>query len=346
MRNYLYSLAKDEVVGFSAGIIKFFLFVLSLVYGLAVRCLILFSRAFSCHFNCKVISVGNITLGGTGKTTLVEFIARYLKLKGHKVAIISRGYGRQKETMGDEPSMLLKKLGDIVVIVDANRKRAINKAIREYGIDTAILDDGFQQWSLRKSLEIAVIDATNPFGNSMMIPRGILREPLSSLKRADSFVLTKTNLHKDSKEIRVTLSKINPKAEIFEAMHEPLGFYNISSSDELFDADFLRGKSVVLFSGIGDPESFENLISVIGGNIVSSFRFGDHHNYNQKDLDRITTDAKDRKIEVIVTTEKDAARLTNYTQDVKHYKLLVLRIGLKINDEQGFCNRLLKLYSF
>lgn len=347
MKGYLYSLATDRAKGFIASIIKVFLFIFSLIYGLVVRALILFYRLWPSRLNCKVISVGNITLGGTGKTSLVEFIARYLKQQGHKVVILSRGYKRMHpETMGDEPYMLQMNLKDIPVIADADRIRSGNRAIRDYGADTVIFDDGLQQWRIKKDLEIVTIDATNPLGNRYLLPRGILRQPLSSLKRADVFVLTKTNLNADIEGIKDTLNKLNPSAMIIESIHQPLGFYDINKPQRAFDTETLKGKTAALFSGIGDPDSFEDLIIGLGINIGLSFRFTDHHNYTQEDLERIIKGSGDKNIDTIITTQKDAARLHNLQLTTYNLQLLVLRIGLVIKkDEQGFYDRLLKLYS-
>lgn len=348
MKNYLYNLATDKSVGLIPATLRLFLFIISLIYGLAVRILIPFFRFCLYYASCRVVSVGNITLGGTGKTSLVEFIARQLKKEGQRIAIISRGYKKRItscENMGDEPYMLSKKLEDIPVIVDADRVRGIKKALKDYSVDTVILDDAFQQWGIKKDLEIVAIDATNPFGNFNMIPRGILREPLSSLKRADIFIITKTNLMADTQHIKNNLARFNPSALIFESRHLPLAFYDIERPSDLFSIESLKGKSVTLFSGIGDPGSFEKLISNIGIKIGLSFRFADHHHYSDKDLDKIIQDSKEKNIDTIITTEKDAARMDKLQINTYGLKLLTLRIELTINDEQGFRSRLLKLYS-
>ncbi len=363
MQDYLYNLATDKVRGLIPAAIKLFLFILSIIYGLAVRILIFFELISPRRLNCKVISIGNITLGGTGKTSLVEYIARYLKNQGHKVAILTRGYKRritqyairlpagrqgntQYETMGDEPYMLAKNLGDTPVLVGEDRIRAAHQAIDNEQADTVVLDDGFQQWRIKKDLEIVTIDATNPFGNCHLIPRGILRQPLSSLGRADVFVLTKTNLVPNIKDTRDFLAHINPKALIFESIHQPLGFYKIDEPNELLSLEIFKGKSAALFSGIGDPDSFEKIIKNLGIKIGLSLRFRDHYNYNQEDLDEIIKISKDKNIDLIITTQKDAVRISNLQLITYNLQLLVLRIGIKIiKDEDKLHNRLLKLYS-
>jgi tetraacyldisaccharide 4'-kinase len=245
LREYLYSLATDKEKGLVAGVIKLFLFALSLVYGLFLRIIIFFRRRRLYRLGCKVISVGNITLGGTGKTTLVEYIACYLKEQGYKVAILTRGYKRKDtrhktqdtryEEMGDEAYMLVKKLTDIPVVVGADRVKAAKKAIRDYSANALILDDGFQQWHIHKDLEIVAINAQNPFGNKRIIPRGILREPLGNLGRADIFMLTKTNFNPDIEALKLFLKSLNPSARVFESRHEPVTFFDLNQPQESID---------------------------------------------------------------------------------------------------------------
>lgn len=345
MRRYFYNLITDKNTGFGSRIITPILAGLSIIYGLIVMALAFFRRRSQRRINCQVISVGNITLGGTGKTSLVEYIARCLKEHKKNVAILSRGYKRKNE-MGDEPFMLQQKLKGVPVIVDADRIRGGKLAIEKYAADTLILDDGFQQWGIYKDLEVVTIDALYPFGNGRLLPRGVLREPLSALKRADIFVLTKTNLGGDMGQLRNILSKINPKAMVVESAHRPLGFYELRKPQDLLGIDILKNKAVTLFSGIGDPDSFEKLIAALDINIALSFKFSDHHNYCAKDLENIFAEAKKKNSFAVVTTEKDAARITPpLTFDLRPLTF-VLRIGLEIkdNDSQRFLNRLLTLY--
>lgn len=365
LRGYFYSLATDKEKGLIAGVLRIFLLILSCIYGLTVRFLISFHSLRACRLSCKVISVGNITLGGTGKTPLVEFIARYLKQQGHKVAILTRGYKRKAaeylpasrqgeadggirtteyETMGDEPYMLSKNLGDIPVIVDANRARGAAQAIREYGADTVILDDGFQQWKIKKDLEIVAISAVNPFGSRNMLPRGILREPLSSLKRADCFVLTKTEFNPNPQALKDYLSSINPQAQIVESIHSPVGFYPLDQPDRLLGTDALKGKTVTLTCGIADPDSFEAALKRLSINIGLSFRFPDHYPYQERDIEEISRKSQERKIEIVVTTEKDASRIPRLALS-KGLRIFVFKIQLRIkSDEKEFLNRILRVY--
>jgi len=354
MKQYLYNLATDKYNGRFAAVPKLMLFILSLVYGLIVRITIFFCRLKPYRLGCKVVSVGNITLGGTGKTPLVELTARYLKSQGHKIAVLTRGYKRRirqgcsipnPETMGDEPFMLKIKLPEIPIIVNPDRVSAANTAMRDFGIDTVILDDGLQQWRIKKDLEIVAIDSRNAFGNRQMLPRGILREPLSSLKRADIFVLTKAG--SDTANLKGFLRRVNPRALITQVVYHPVAFYELGRDNSEISLDSLKGKTVALFCGIADPESFRQTIQGSGINIGLSFIFPDHYPYRKEDLENIIVETKNRGIDTIVTTEKDAVRLSASHIPQPVPRILVLRIELKIiENEQGFYNRLLSLYPF
>jgi tetraacyldisaccharide 4'-kinase len=361
LREYLYRLATDKEKGLVAAVIKSFLFILSLIYSFLLKVTVFLRRQRCKALGAKVISVGNITLGGTGKTILVEYIARSLKEKGHRVAVLTRGYKRRisyipytqdkiraeqfYHHMGDEPYMLSLKLGDIPIIVDADRIRGARCALKDSAIDTLILDDGFQQWHIRKDLEIVTIDAQNPFGNKRIIPRGILREPPENLSRADIFMLTKTNFNHDTATLKDFLKSLNPGAQIFESGHLPVSFFDFNQPQEPIDSGLLRGKNVVLFCGIGDPDSFIALISSLGINASACFKFPDHHHYTRLDIDKIIQAAKEKNIDTIVTTEKDMVRVFGPCSGPQAVRFLFLRIKLEIKDEDKFRNRLLGVYS-
>ena len=350
LANYFYDVATDKESGCIAVFVKIGLFITSIAYGVIIRALIFLQSLWRHQLGCKVISVGNITWGGTGKTPLVESIARYLKQRGRKVAILSRGYKRKTvdcrlstvdyKNVGDEPAMLMNNLEDVPVIVDANRIRSAKKAIKEYAADTVLLDDGFQQWKIKKDLEIVAIDAVCPFGNRHMIPRGILREPLSSLKRADMFVFTKTNLNPDIQKAKDFLHSLNPQAAIFESIHKPKGFYDITKLQELLSLDLLQGKIVTSLCALAAPDSFEGLIKELGASVGLSFRFSDHYAYQKNDIDEVIRQSKDKGITIIVTTEKDAVRIPReaIASDVS---VLALKIELTITgNEEEFYNRI------
>ena len=347
MKDYLYNLATDRVGGFLAFLLKIPLLLLSFVYGALIRSLALFYSSRKIKLDCKVISIGNITVGGTGKTTLVEFVARFLQGKGRKVAVLSRGYKKLRDSLGDEPAMLLKNLGDIPVIVDKDRVRGAKRAVEEYGADTVILDDGMQQWRISKDLEIIAISAPQGFGNRHMLPRGILREPLCALSRADILFLTKTNLTNNLESIKNYLIKIDPSIPVVESIHEAAGFYDINKPEKLLSLSQFKGKNAALFSGIGDPYSFTKLVSDLGIRAGLDFRFQDHHNYSEEDLAGIIEKCREKDLKLIITTEKDAFRLSDEKLKIFNgYQLLVLRVALKITkNEERFITRLLSLYT-
>ncbi|PIQ87952.1 MAG: tetraacyldisaccharide 4'-kinase [Candidatus Omnitrophica bacterium CG11_big_fil_rev_8_21_14_0_20_43_6] len=348
-KEYLYDLVTGKIKGPLGVFLRGGLFLLSLVYGAGVRVLAGFYRIKPVRLGAKVISVGNITLGGTGKTTLVEYLSAKLSLAGAKVAVLSRGYKRSlgsagAQGLGDEPAMLQKKLPLVRVIVDKNRIKAAQSAIRDHACDILILDDGFQQWKIFKDLEIVTLDTANPFGNYRMLPAGFLREPLSALKRADIFVLTQVSSGHRPEELTEKLKRLNPAALIVESRHAPKGFSRLDQPDELLSLDLLKGKAAAIFCGIGNPEGFDNCIRSLGIKIAQSFRFSDHHDYTCEDILDIIRTAGQNKLEAIITTQKDAVKVREL--GIKNSTILVLDITLNITkNEAEFDRRLLKLYS-
>ncbi len=322
---------------------------LSLVYGLAVVIAAGFHRFRPARVNCTLISVGNITLGGTGKTSLVEYLVVKLSQKGNKIAVLTRGYKRDiklsgEQGMGDEPAMLQKKLPQTPVIVDKDRLKGAARAIKDHAANILILDDGMQQWRIFKDLEIVTIDACNPFGNLRLLPAGFLREPLIALSRADIFVLTQVYPGQDTAGLTARLRQLNSRALIVESRHRPEGFGNLHAPDEILSPDSFNGKSAVVFSAIGNPRAFENTVSSLGINIAEALRFIDHHDYAQADLDGIIKCARDRNLDTIITTEKDAVKISRLK--FTYPGIFSLNIKLVITkNEAEFDRRLLKLYS-
>ncbi len=355
LREYLYNLATDKTQGVISALIKFLLYPVSLVYGLLVIALSGWWASRKTRLGCKVISVGNITLGGTGKTVMVERIAGYLQKNGHKVAVLSRGYKRPGsfavklapgyEIMGDEPFMISQKLPDVLVLVDSDRVRSAKSAIAGYGADTVILDDGFQQWRIKKDLEIVMLDGMNPFGNRQLLPRGILRQPLFALKTADVFVLTNTGKADLSKTLEL-LSRVNSRAILLEAEHTASSIFRLSRKDELLAADYLAGQSVALFCGLGNPDSFRNLAGKLGLKEGLFFEFPDHYRYEEEDIEKIVNQCRQKGLTALVTTEKDAVRIPLAARKRFGEDIFVLAIELKFKDEeQRFFDRLLHIYS-
>jgi tetraacyldisaccharide 4'-kinase len=291
------------------------------------------------HLGCMVIVVGNITAGGTGKTPVVERLARNLRDRGRKVAILSRGYKSKKEPFykkywrylthkeamppkivsngkevlldsslaGDEPYMLAMNLPGVYVLVDKDRVKAGAYAIKHFGVDTIILDDGFQYFKLKDHLQLLMVDKNNPFGNKHLLPRGILREPVSHMKRASYVFITKSDGIPDL-ELENEIRKHNPDAEIIECTHSPKFLKEIHGEGHE-ELDWLKDKRVAAFSGIAVPESFEAFLTGFGANICYKKRFLDHHNFDGGEIEAIIEEAEKQNLEMIVTTEKDAARI-------------------------------------
>lgn len=282
---------------------------------------------------CQVISVGNVTAGGTGKTPVVEIFARELTRQGRKVAILSRGYRRKEkpflqrifsekiepplevsdgrhvlldsETGGDEPYMLASNLPGVVVLVDRDRVKSGHHAIRKFGCDTLILDDGFQYHKLKHSHDIVLVDKTNPFGNGNLLPRGVLRERAQNIKRADFIFITKSD--GNSGELRRRLKELNHHAEIIECCHAPKRLKNVyAQGDEALT--WLKGKRILALSGIAVPQSFENFLKRYGAELVECVRYADHHRYATQEVINVVNRAADLGCDAMITTEKDAVR--------------------------------------
>jgi tetraacyldisaccharide 4'-kinase len=293
---------------------------------------------------CLVVVVGNLTVGGTGKTPVVEKFARALRDRGRKVAILSRGYKSKappfwkkawfalthtaeppprivsdgervlldSEEAGDEPYMLARNLPGVIVLVDKNRVKAGAYAIKRFGCDTLVLDDGFQYLPLKGRLNLLLVDKTNPFGNGHLLPRGILREPIKHLKRASYVFLTKSNGRRDP-ELEALITKYNPTADIIECAHRPQYLQRFGVAAEAPGAreplSFLKGRRVAAFSGIATPESFEKFLRDLGALLVARERYLDHYRYTDEDLDGLFGLARREGADCLVTTEKDAVRL-------------------------------------
>jgi tetraacyldisaccharide 4'-kinase len=282
---------------------------------------------------CQVISVGNITAGGTGKTPVVEIFARELQKSGRKVAILSRGYRKRElpwyqrlfrekmepprvvsdgtrllldsEMGGDEPYMLASNLPGVVVLVDKNRVKSGRFAVKRFGCDTLILDDGFQYLKLRHRLEIVLVDKTNPFGNESLLPRGVLREPIRNIRRADFIFITKSDGQTEA--LRARIRALNATAEIIECRHRPRYLQNVYTAEHVPLA-WLQGRTVTSLSGIAVPQSFENSLRAMGAKVIYCERYADHHRYNAQEIIDALNKAADLHADALLTTEKDAVR--------------------------------------
>jgi tetraacyldisaccharide 4'-kinase len=306
-----------------------------------------------------VIAIGNLTVGGTGKTPVVEKFARELRDQGRNVAILSRGYrskpaplherilnklllradttpprvvsdGRSllldSESAGDEPYMLASNLKDVVVLVDKDRVKAGRYAIEKFGCDTLLLDDGFQYWKLRgRRQDIVLVDCQQPFGNERLLPRGTLREPPSHLARASTIFITKSD--GKTAELRERIAELNSTAGIIECVHHPLYLEDVFTGQR-HDLNMIKGRKVASLSGIAQPESFEQNLTRSGSELVYSKRFADHHRFTQQEVLNAINRSKKRQAEMIITTQKDAVRFPKI--DRRDLPIFFMRVEIKI----------------
>jgi tetraacyldisaccharide 4'-kinase len=353
IEEYLLDVINGKETGIIAKIILIVLNLLSFLYqGIVNLRKLMYSWGIKKQKSlaAKVISVGNITVGGTGKTPVVQLLAKTLVGKGHKVVILNRGYkanfsdeiglvsdGNEvlmnAEEAGDEAYMLASSLKGIPVIIGSERSQTGKFACQEFDPDFIILDDAFQHLQVARDYDLVVIDATNPFGNEHLLPRGLLREPLSSLKRAHIFFLTKVDQIGDNKlrDIKKRLIEINPAAMIITTKHNPTYLRKINSNQQ--NEINLTGEKILAVSGIGNPKAFEETLRGLGAELIDKLRFADHHTYTRKEVLEIYALASEKNVDRIITTEKDAVSidddlLEEIELEMISFEVLGIEIGI------------------
>jgi tetraacyldisaccharide 4'-kinase len=280
--------------------------------------------------NATVISVGNLTLGGVGKTPLVHYIACYLKSEEHDVAVLTRGYARESSGMrvlndpgknpsresavsykefGDEPLMLARSLPDIPIVINKDRQEAGMWAERELGSDVLVLDDAYQHLQLFRDLNILLIDATDPFGGFEMPPFGRLREPLYGVKRADVVIVTRADRPFDQAQTQAIIRQFCGDRVPVMYFASTITTLRHLETGEVYEARQFAGWNVAVACGIGNPHAFSDDILQSAINIVSENFFKDHHAFTQNDVDSINRASSEAGADAILTTEKDAIRL-------------------------------------
>ena len=311
---------------------------LSLGYGLAVRIRNgLYRRGIrkAQEVGAPVISVGNLTTGGTGKTPLVELIASRMAADGRRVCVLTRGYSRSskgrvvvsnKEAVladvndaGDEPLLLAESLrGRAAVVCDKNRVAAAQWAIGNLGSEILILDDAFQHQQIHRAVNILVIDATNPFGNGRLLPAGTLREPRTELGRADCVIITRADESGDLDQLRAQIEEIAGSTPVFTSS---IKLAEIRSLQQKHSAAAVIEPKLPLaaFCGIGNPNSFFTLLRREGYEPLYSHTFRDHYSYTQPDINQLVRDASARGAQALVTTTKDAVKLRSLSFDLPCY---------------------------
>lgn len=256
-----------------------------------------------------VVCVGNLTLGGTGKTPVVEWLARWFRARNVRVSIVSRGYGVEQGSRNDEALELEQKLPDVPHLQHADRVEGARTAIEEFESQIVLLDDGFQHRRLDRALDVVLLDALEPFGYGHVFPRGLLREPLFGLKRAGVVVLSRADLVDEAERRRIhdVVRRYNPDAAWCEIRHAPRGLLN--SRDEERPLDELRGKRVVGFCGLGNPAGFRRTLAGLGCDVAAFEEFPDHHAYRRTDLERLSQTAEQLQAAALVCTHKDLVKL-------------------------------------
>ena len=349
--------------GFRASTLRGTLYFLSFFYERIVqlRLYLYRKRIFRERtLGCLVISIGNLTVGGTGKTPVVEKFARALQAGGRRVAILSRGYksvpkSRQRNwferkfmedvepprivsdgkhvlldplTAGDEPYMLAQNLQDVIVLVDINRVKSGRYAIDKWKVDTLLLDDGMQFLHLKHRLEIVLIDRQAPFGNEYLLPRGTLRESPRNLRRASYIFITKTTGESNDALI-ARIRRYNRTAEIIECAHRPLYLQNIYTGERL-SLDRLHGVFVGSICAIAAPESFEGALRNLGANVDLALRFIDHHYFTANEIRSFINRCVRRDLAMIITTEKDAVRMPRLPETDVKVPIYFMRVEIDV----------------
>lgn len=298
---------------------------------------------------CKVITIGNLTVGGTGKTPTVCLIARHFKASGFNTAVVCRGYRgtntnapmvvsdkenvlMNSESAGDEAYMLAKKLTGIPVLAGKDRVKASKMACDLFNCEIIILDDGFQHLKLNRSMDVVLINSQNPFGNGFLLPRGILREPLNALKRADIILLTKKDQSdSDSNKLENKIRLYNQTVPIFKSFHKPVSLKKTADNNKI-NPDLLIDKKISCFCSIGDPESFISMLKNMGLTLTDKIIFPDHHHYKISDYNKLKEISK--KTDFLITTEKDIAKINPDMLEITN--LAVLEIDEVINNTEDF----------
>ncbi|MCG6535232.1 MAG: tetraacyldisaccharide 4'-kinase [Syntrophales bacterium LBB04] len=339
----------------------YFLIILELPYRFAIRARnYLYDKGIieTKKLSRSVISIGNIAVGGTGKTPAVIMLAQMLQKEGFKPAVLSRGYGGNSKKpvnivsdgvnilagyreVGDEPVLISQKILGIPVLTGKSRYAAGEIAINKFGADVLILDDGFQHRRLYRDIDIMLLDLKRPFGNGHLLPSGSLREFPDSISRAHIFLLTGSNVsEKDKKPYLVaTLSK--DQSNIFTSCHKPLDIRG-GAGNRYYPLSILKGKRIYAFAGIGNPPSFCRTIKDLEAIPVGFLALSDHHNYSRRDILTIHNQARNAQADIILTTEKDAMRLGDYGNFLQ--EIFILRIELSlIPDSDAFINMIVEM---
>ncbi len=297
------------------------------------------ARTEIAQVDVPVVSVGNPTLGGTGKTPMVVWLARWFRDRGVRVSLISRGYGAEANRRNDEALELEHQLPDVPHLLDRDRAAAARIAVEELETQLILLDDGFQHRRLHRDLDIVLLDAIDPFGAGHVFPRGLLREPLAGLERADAIGLSRADALDDQQRaaIRQQVAHFAPQAAWFEATHAPHGL--LAASGRTTPLDSLRNLRVAAFCGIGNPAGFRLTLSRLGCELIDLREFPDHHPYSREDVRELTNWTNSLDVALVLTTHKDLVKLE--LDQLGRRPLWAVAVGLEIVSGQDALESLL-----
>ena len=273
-----------------------------------------------------VVSVGNLTLGGTGKTPMVRWIAKWFRGRHVRVAVISRGYGAQAGARNDEALELEQTLPDVPHLENPDRVEAARLAVEKFESQLIVLDDAFQHRRIGRQLDVVLLDALEPFGFGHVFPRGTLREPVAGLRRVDVVVLTRADMLEADRrdELRRQVARHAPSAAWAEVIHAPKSLLGCGGSQEPLDE--FRGKRVAAFCGIGNPAGFQHTLRTCGYEVVAFREFADHHGYQRQDVESLGAWADGLDVAVVLTTHKDLVKLG--IERLGRHPLRAVAIGL------------------
>ena len=328
---------------------------LSFFYGLVlkIRRFLFHCRIFQIRsLPCKVISVGNITLGGTGKTPFVCLLTKLVQEKGCTAAVLSRGYkgsfrgavgvvsdGQEilmsSREAGDEPLLLAEILSGVPVLIGRERWRPGRYAVERFHSQVVILDDGFQHLAMKRDLNLLLIDSASPFGNGHLFPRGSLREPVDQVSRADAIVLTKGGNFDNIKKLKRKLQSATEGLPVFRVDYMPMAI-RVAGEDKTLSTEALERRKILAFAAIARPESFRRTLLGLNARIIHFESFPDHHFYDSGDIERLCRKGRELGVEAIVTTEKDEVRLRNIPRIPLPLWVLTVRHAFLENDQERF----------
>lgn len=326
---------------------------LSYLYGLGVRLrLAAYQIRKGRSLPGFVVSIGNLTAGGTGKTPAACMLAEWARDEGYRVAVLSRGYGGWYKgkvlqvsdgnhikagpfEAGDEPYLMAKKLEGIPVIISAKRYLAGLFAHKNFRTNFFILDDGFQHLALKRDLDLVLVDAANPFGNGYLLPRGPLREPVTQLKRADAFIITRSTPDGAGDELIGDLKNRFPSKPIFKSDHLPERII-VPSRGSVHNVDLINGKGIMGFAGIARPDVFIKTLTELGAELVFFKAFRDHHPYRRREIQELVTERRRLKADYLLTTEKDWVRIEDSVPSYPDLAYLIIKFSLLDDTERFF----------